>query len=232
MRRCFMSSKKEERRDETTVSTSTSTSPSYSQTSEHQQHAVNRALDETKDNIRKTTDEARSQIPRYTHAVNDYQEQTLQTAREITDNYLESQKEIINSLQSAWRPFVENNTFTTTTNNWMSPRYMTDLYANIVSSFANNMIAATRLATNMFFANMDAFKTTLQQTKDSTKELSRIGVNTAKTFEHTTSSTSPFSSPSSLSLQTTTATRDNNNNRRYDEGTTTTRVSSETREGF
>ena len=98
----------------------------------------------------------------------------------------------------------------------MSPRYMADLYANIVSSFANNMIAATRLANNMFFANMGAFKTTLRQTKDSTKELSRIGVNTAKTFEHTTSSTS---------------TRDNDITRQG-EGTTTTRVSSETREGF
>ena len=64
---------------------------------EQQHHAINRALDETKDNIRKTTDEARSQIPRYTQAVNDYQEQTIQASREIADNYLDSQKEIINS---------------------------------------------------------------------------------------------------------------------------------------
>jgi hypothetical protein len=67
-----VSTKKEERKDETTVTTSHSTSPS--QTSEQQQQAVNRALQETKDNIRKTTDEARNQIPRYTQAVNDYQE--------------------------------------------------------------------------------------------------------------------------------------------------------------
>ena len=74
-----MSTKKEERKDETTITTSTS--PSQSQSREHQQQAVNRALDETKDNIRKTTDEARSQIPRYTQAVNDYQEQTIQATR-------------------------------------------------------------------------------------------------------------------------------------------------------
>jgi hypothetical protein len=37
----------------------------------------------------------------------------------------------------------------------------------------------------MIFANMEAFKTSIQQAKDNTKELSRIGVNTAKTFEQT-----------------------------------------------
>ena len=173
---------------------------------EEQHQAINRALDETKDNIRKTTDEARSQIPRYTQSVNDYQEQTIQAAREIADNYLESQKEIINSFQSAWSPYAEN-LFRT---NWMSPRNIAELYANMVSSFANNMIAATRLTNNIIFANMDAFKTSIQQAKDNTKELSRIGVNTAKTFE-----------------QQQQTYRDNT--RQQSEGTTT-RVSVETKE--
>jgi hypothetical protein len=35
---------------------------------------------------------------------------------------------------------------------------------------------------------MEAFKTSIQQAKDNTKELSRIGVNAAKTFEQQTSS--------------------------------------------
>jgi phage-related protein len=151
---------------------------------EQQHHAINRALDETKDNIRKTTDEARNQIPRYTQAVNDYQEQTIQAIREIADNYLDSQREIINSFQTAWVPQIENANRAFWPNG-ISPRHMTELYANMVSSFVNNMIAATRLTNNMIFANMDAFKTSLQQAKDNTKELSRIGVNTAKSFEQT-----------------------------------------------
>jgi len=168
--------------DTTTKSSSQQQWQQQREREEQKQHqAINRALDETKDNIRKTTDEARSQIPRYTQSVNDYQEQTIQAAREIADNYLESQKEIINSLQSAWSPYAEN-LFRT---NWMSPRNIAELYANMVSSFANNMIAATNLANNMIFANMEAFKTSIQQTKDNTKELSRMGVNTAKTFEQT-----------------------------------------------
>jgi hypothetical protein len=67
----------------------------------------------------------------------------------------------------------------------MSPRQVTELYANIVSSFANNMIAATNLANNMIFANMEAFKTSMQNAKDNAKEFSRLGINATKTFEHT-----------------------------------------------
>jgi hypothetical protein len=178
----IVSTRKEERKDETTITTSTS--PSQLQSREHQQQAVNRALDETKDNIRKTTDEARSQIPRYTQAVNDYQEQTIQATREIADNYLDSQREIINSFQTAWVPQIENAN-RAFWSNWMSPRQATETYARIVSSFADNTIAATRLVNNAIFANMDAFKTSIQHAKENAKEFSRIGVNAAKTFEQT-----------------------------------------------
>lgn len=213
-----MSSRKDtERKDDTTTTTSTTGSTSDTSSSqqrqqrygqyysdqqqqqqrEHQQ-AVSRALDETKDNIRKSTDEARSQIPRYTQAVSDYQEQTIQAAREIADTFLESQKEIINSFQSAWRPYMEN----TSTTNWMSPRSIAELYANVVSSFANNVITATRLTNNMIFGNMEAFKTSIQQAKDNTKELSRIGVNTAKTFEQTSRDTARQTGTTRVSVET------------------------------
>jgi hypothetical protein len=151
---------------------------------EEQQSGINRALDETKDSIRKSVNEARRDIPRYTQAVNDYHEQAIESARQIADNFLESQKEIINSLQSAWLPQIDaaNRVFTS---NWISPRHFTQIYANIINSFANNWIAATRLANNMVFSNMEAFRTTMQQTRDNAKELSRIAVNTARSSEQT-----------------------------------------------
>ena len=67
----------------------------------------------------------------------------------------------------------------------MAPTSISELYANVVSSFANTVITATRLTNNMIFGNMEAFKTSIQQAKDNTKELSRIGINTAKAFEQT-----------------------------------------------
>jgi ElaB/YqjD/DUF883 family membrane-anchored ribosome-binding protein len=188
----YMSTTKEKReKEEVTKVTSPSTtsnntmssslSSSQIQQEEEQRYAVNRALDETKDNIRKTTDEARRDIPRYTQAVNEYHEQTIQAARDIADNYLESQKEIINSVQSAWLPQIEavNRAFVSS---WMSPRHFVDNYARVVSSFADNTIAATRLVNNAIFANLEGFKTSVQNTRDNAKEFSRIGVNAAKYF--------------------------------------------------
>ncbi len=70
--------------------------------------SINRSLDQTKDNINRSIDESRNQIPRYNNIVNSYQEQSLQTAKEISEEYIESQKAVINSLQSAWRPYSES----------------------------------------------------------------------------------------------------------------------------
>ena len=184
LRNIYMSSKKEEQENKITVTTSTTASPSQQlqEQLQEQNHLVSRSLDETRDNIRRSIDESRSQIPRYTHAVSDYQEQTIQAAREIADNYVESQKQIINSLT----PYVQNvNEITTNWTTLFSPTKVSEVYANIVSNLANNVITATRVINNMVFANMEAFKTSLQQAKDSAKEFSRIGVNTAKTFEQT-----------------------------------------------
>ncbi|MFL6346756.1 MAG: hypothetical protein ACJ72X_00470 [Nitrososphaeraceae archaeon] len=197
--------RKEQRKDEVEINTSTQSTTnnniSYNTAQaqqEQQQHSVNRALDETKNNIRRATDEARKDIPRYTQAANDYQEQTIQTAREIADSFLESQKEIINSLQSAWVPAVEN-AYGVFWNYWLSPRRVTEVYARAVSSVTDNTIAATRVVNNTVFSNLDAFKTSIQNTRDNLKEFSRIGVNAARTYEQTsrdttTRSTAGFSS--------------------------------------
>ena len=180
-----MSSKEQRREKEelNTATTVTATAASNAaQAQQEQQHSVNRALDETKNNIRRATDEARKDIPRYTQAANEYQEQTIQTAREIADNFLESQKEIINSFQSAWLPQIDavNRLFVSS---WMSPRHLADNYARVVSSFVDNTIAASRVANNTVFANMEAFKTSIQNARDNAREFSRIGVNSARTFE-------------------------------------------------
>jgi len=144
----------------------------------------NVVLDETKNNIRRSIDETRSQIPRYGQMINDSQEQVIQAAKEITDDYLESQKEIINSLQSLWTPFVEN-IYKINYEWWISPRKMTEVYSRMVSNFADNIITSTRLVKNTVFANMAAFKTSMQQAKDNVNDLSRLGVNAARTFEQT-----------------------------------------------
>jgi hypothetical protein len=172
------------------VETTTSTASSLSE----QRRSVERAIDETKDNLKKTIDEARREIPRNTEAINDYQEHTLQTTKEITDSYLDSHKEIIKSFQSVWVPYVEN-IRAVFWDNWGSPQRITEIYTRTVSNCADNTIAATRIANNAIFANMGAFRTFIDREKNDAKELSRIAVNTAKTFEQTTKDTVHASAP-------------------------------------
>lgn len=150
---------------------------------EKNREIINITLDETKSTVKKTTDEAIKEIPRYTKAVNDYQEETIQATKEIADNFLESQKEIIHSLQSLWVPYVENvqNSYWSY---WTSPKRATENYARAVSNVTDSTIASTRLANNVLYANMEAWKTSIQHARDNSKEFSRLNANFAKTFEN------------------------------------------------
>ena len=165
-------------KEETTTTTSTI------QLQREQQEAVYKTLDKAKDEIRRSVNETRKEIPRVTEAVSEYQQQTIVAGREVADIYIESQKEIINSIQEAWSPLVENFDIT----NWntvFSPGRVSEIYAHILNSYSDNLVTATKLANNVMFANMETFRTSLQQVKNSLKDLSKIGVNAAKTFEHT-----------------------------------------------
>jgi hypothetical protein len=165
-----MSTKRQDKKEDSNESQSTT----EQQFQREQQQAVTKVIDETRDNIKKTTNEARKEIPRYTQIVNDYQENTIQAIREITDNYVESQKDILMNSFQIW-------------SNWtVSPRQMAESYGKIVSSFADNAVAATRVINNTVFANIDSVNTSVQHTKENVKELSKIGANTVKTFQQVT----------------------------------------------
>lgn len=171
------STRKDRKEDENTSSV-----PSPSQIQREQQQAVNKALDETKDEIKVATREAARDIPQYTQRLGDIQEQTIQTTKEIADNYIESQKEIISIYQSVWTPFIENAN-SRFWNYWsISPKGIAETYGTVISSFADNVISVTRLTNNAVSANMELFSTALQQTKDNSKEFSRLGINAAKVF--------------------------------------------------
>ncbi|HZI71825.1 MAG TPA: hypothetical protein VFD60_11755 [Nitrososphaeraceae archaeon] len=193
-----MSSKKAEKREETTTAEIGETATAKVYSPQHQQSTVNRALDESRDNIRRSIDEARKQIPSYTQAFNEYQEQTIEAAREMADNYIESQREIINSMKSALLPQIEAAN-RLVTSNWTSPRHVTEYYARLVSAFADNIIAVTKLVNNAMFANLEAFKTSVQTARDNVKEFSRIGVNNAKTFDQVARETTTTTATATVS---------------------------------
>ena len=144
--------------------------------------SINSSLDETKDNINRSIDESRTQIPHYNNIVNSYQEQTLQAAREISENFIESQKSIINSIQSAWIPFSQ--TFNTKANSrCISPEAVANVYSRFVSTVTDNAVSALKTTNNIIFSSFESWKSTLQQAKDNSKHLFNLNSNAAKTFE-------------------------------------------------
>ena len=171
------------------MSKKTETNQHYStNTNEHNnnnnndfQESINQSFDETKDNIKKSIDESRKQIPRINDSVNSYQEQSLQTAKEISEEYLDSQKEVVNSLQSAWRPY--NEIYNGLVTNFYSPEAAVNAYTRFVSNVADNTVSAIRLSNNVIFSTLDAWKPLLQQAKDVSRHISNTGVNTARVFE-------------------------------------------------
>jgi hypothetical protein len=146
--------------------------------------SVNRSLDQTKDNINRSIDESRKQIPQYNNIVNSYQEQALQATKEITENYIESQKSIIKSFHSAWSPLQQN--FNTTVNTWNSPEAVANAYSRFVSNVADNTVTYLRTTNNLVFSNLDSMKSVMQQAKDNSKQIFDINSKAAKTFEQNT----------------------------------------------
>ena len=142
---------------------------------------IAQSLDETNDSINRSINESRNHIPRYANILNSYQEQSLQTAKEVSEEYIESQKAVINSLQSAWKPYSEsfNGLFAI----FATPDSMTKAYTKLVGNFADNAVSALRLTNCFVFSNLDSMKSTLQQAKENSKQVSNLVANTAKTFE-------------------------------------------------
>jgi hypothetical protein len=160
-------------------------SASLSQLREQQVLIINKALDETRDNIKKAVNEAKKDISTYAEQFTTFQGRAIETTRDITDEYIESQREIINSYnQSVWTPCVENVVNRTTTAPFPGvfslPR--AEVYTNTISNTVDNFVTATRLANKAVFANIELINTSLQQARDNAREYSRIGVNAAKNF--------------------------------------------------
>src|SRR3954454_677226 len=192
--------------------------------------SINRALDQTKDNINISIQESKNQIPHYNTIVNSYQEQTLQAVKEITENYIESQKSIINSFQSAWRPFNQN--FNTTVNTWNSPEAVANAYSRLVSAYADNAVTYLRTTNSIIFSNMDTMKSALQQAKDNSKHIFNQNVNVAKTFEQNSkdivAAAQDANTRFNASVNNNSSGSDSNNTNKTTTGTTTTTTSTST----
>jgi flagellar biosynthesis/type III secretory pathway protein FliH len=144
--------------------------------------SVNQALEESKRSIERNTDEARNQIPRYAQAITDAQEQTTQATKEIAENYLEYQKQAINSFQSVFSPYFEN-VHNQLWNNQDFYRRIPEIYSKIISNYTENTIALSRVINDIAFSNVNLFKNAVNEAKEHSKHLAEIGKRNVRVYE-------------------------------------------------
>ena len=162
------------------------------------QSTINRSLDETKKNVRKSIDESGNKIPQYTNVVKNYQEQALESTGKIVEDYVEAQKSVIDSAVSSSAAYYEN--ANRMFNYWNSPRVPVEIWARAVNNVAENVSAATRINSDILFGNINAFGNAFERVQRQTEELSRINVNNAKTIANTARETASEFSVSRQSL--------------------------------
>jgi hypothetical protein len=168
------------------------TNNTQQQQQQQQYQATVRSIDETKNNIRQALEEVKRETPRYSQTITDFQNQTVDATREIADNFLDSQKEVINSIQSAWTPIVQRTGYNWTTGMIgmpFSPGQIADIYARTIGAITEAYVASTRMATNLLFAGIEATRATTNYARQNAKEAARITSNTARTFAQTSRET-------------------------------------------
>jgi hypothetical protein len=140
-----------------------------------QQDAINKTLDNTLHNIKRTTDEATREIPRYTQRITEYQEQTIQTIKDIASDFIEAEKEAIGSFQS--QQVDRNNGNNNGAWDWFNPQRIAENHAVMVNNFTSYLLNTSNLINNALASNMRVYNTTLEQTRDNVKACAKTNTN-------------------------------------------------------
>jgi hypothetical protein len=161
--------------------------------SKREQDSINKALDEARDNIKKTATEAKKDISVYAEQFTILQETAIDTARDIAEGYIELQREIINLFnQFLWiNPYIENDKnrpLTAFPEVFSLPK--AEVYTNTLrivqvytSTVVDNYRTTTRLASKAVSTHAELINTSLLQVGNNAREYSRIGINATKNFE-------------------------------------------------
>ncbi len=137
-----------------------------------QQDAINKTLDNTLNNVKRTTDEATREIPRYTQRIAEYQEQTVQTIRDIASDSIEAQKQVIASFQSQQGDRNSSGVW-----DLYNPQRIAENYAVMVNNFTSYLLNSANLINSALASNMRVYNTALEQTRDNLKACAKTNTN-------------------------------------------------------
>ena len=137
-----------------------------------QQDVINMTFDNTLNNIKRSTDEATHEIPRYTQRIAEYQEQTIKTIKDIASDFIEAEKQVIGSFQSQQ---VDSNSGGV----WdlYNPQKIAENHSVAVNNFTSYLLNTANLVNNALASNMRVYNTVLEQTRDNLKAYAKTNTN-------------------------------------------------------
>ena len=139
-----------------------------------QQDVINKTLDNSLHNVKRTTDEATREIPRYSQRIAEYQEQTIQTIRGIASDCIEAQKQVISSFQSQVDRNSGNNNGVW---DWFNPQRIAQNHSVAVNNFTSYLLNTANLVNNALLSNIRVYNTALEQTRDNLKACAKTNTN-------------------------------------------------------
>ena len=150
-----------------------------------QQDAINKTLDNTLQNVKRTTDEATREIPRYAQRIAEYQQQTIQTIKDIASDFIEAEKQVIGSFQSQVNRNSSGNVNSSSNGLWdrYNPQRIAENYAVMVNNFTSYLLNTSNLINNALASNMRVYNTALEQTRDNLKACAKTNTNYVKAVE-------------------------------------------------
>ena len=140
-----------------------------------QQDVINMTFDNTLNNIKRSTDKATHEIPKYTQRIVEYQEQTIQTIKDIASDFIGAQKEAISSFQS--QQVDRNSGNNNGAWDWFNPQRIAENHAVMVNNFTSYLLNTSNLINNALASNMRVYNTTLEQTRDNLKACAKTNTN-------------------------------------------------------
>lgn len=111
------------------------------------------------------TNETRNQVPYYAQVITDMREQADQTTQKMTENYMEYQKQALNSFQSVFMPYFENVNYQLWNNQEFFKR-LPEMYSMMTRIYAENLIAFGRFFNDAVFSNIGFFNNSFKEAKE------------------------------------------------------------------
>ena len=96
-----------------------------------------------------------------TDTASKYQQQTINAIQSITNNYIELQKNFLNTFQSTFSKFIDD-TSKSYWNNYLYPQRYTDVYNKSNQNVTDNTVNATRRINDVVLASTETFNKSIE----------------------------------------------------------------------